>query len=242
MNSSPRYAYVTILSDEYLKGALALNQSIKDRCQYPLLVLCYDVSKETQEILRQNEIEFRMVPMITSPFESAKYRGVYTKLHIFNLTEFDKIIFLDSDTIVVRNIDRLFELDSEFAATALKGVALITTQFSPGLMLVKPDAEKFNELMALRLTTPTYDGGDQGFLNVVFANKWYRIPDEYHVTKRIFMYHKNMWNELRSSMCVIHYPSAKPWHTARNSFDEGYEEVEAVWHSIYERVQHKPTN
>ena len=246
MANSAKYTYVTILSDGYLKGVLALNQSIKERCKYPLLVLCYDTTQTTQDILQKNGVQYRVVDMITSPLESAKYRGVYTKLMLFNLLEYDLVAFMDSDTLILRSPDDIFEKDAEWrttqaiGATALHGVELKEGEFSPGFMMVKPSAELFADLMAKKDDTPTYDGGDQGFLNTYFSNNWYRIPDEYHVTKRIFKHHPAKWNEMMGRIRILHYPGVKPWDTSeRIPFEKGYEQLEALWQKTYDKVEHK---
>jgi len=38
----------------------------------------------------------------------ARFARTYSKLRAFDLVEFDKIVFLDADTLVLRNIDELF--------------------------------------------------------------------------------------------------------------------------------------
>ena len=40
----------------------------------------------------------------------------FTKLHSWRLTQYDKCVFLDADTIVLQNIDDLFERDPFAAA------------------------------------------------------------------------------------------------------------------------------
>jgi alpha-N-acetylglucosamine transferase len=193
------------------------------------------------DILDKNLIEYRVMNMITSPHELPKYRGVYTKLYIFRLVEFDTIIFLDADTIMLKNVDDLFAQGIVFGATALHGLDLDDKQFSPGLMVVKPSGEVFADLMTQKDILPTYDGGDQGFLNKYFENRWQRIPDEYHVTKRVFKHHKDIWNGMINDIRILHFPGAKPWSPEpRNSFDQGYEKLEAIWHTVYNKVQYKP--
>jgi alpha-N-acetylglucosamine transferase len=241
-----KYSYVTILSDNYLKGALALNQSIKDHCNYPLLVLCYNTTEKTRKLLEENGVQYKMVNMITSPLESEKYRGVYTKLMVFNLLEYDLVVFIDSDTIILKSPDDIFQKDSELrstrmlGATALHGNELKDDEFSPGFMVIKPSAEVFADLMAKKDNTPTYDGGDQGFLNKYFFNNWYRIPDEYHVTKRIFKHHQAKWYEMLGNIRILHFPGAKPWNIEpRIPFEQGYEKLEEIWQKVYNKVEHK---
>jgi lipopolysaccharide biosynthesis glycosyltransferase len=225
-----------------LQGVLALNQSIKDASKYPLLVLCYNVFKTTTDILDKNDVQYRVINMISSPHEAARYRGVYTKIHVFKLIEFDRVIFLDADTIMLKNVDDLFTQDIEFGATALHGVELNDKEFSPGMMVVKPSGAVYSDLMIQKDVTPTYDGGDQGFLNKFFEDKWYHIPDEYHVTKRIFKHHQDKWNAMLGNVRILHYPGSKPWSSEpRTPFEQGYEKLESIWQKVYNKVEYKPT-
>jgi alpha-N-acetylglucosamine transferase len=46
----------------------------------------------------------------------ARFAATFTKLRIFDLDAFDKVVFLDADTIVLRNVDELFERPALAAA------------------------------------------------------------------------------------------------------------------------------
>ena len=50
------------------------------------------------------------VPPLLGPTLSGYYRDCMAKLYVFNLTEFDRVIFLDSDSLVLRPLDALFDL------------------------------------------------------------------------------------------------------------------------------------
>ena len=39
----------------------------------------------------------------------------YSKLHMFGMTDYDKLLYLDADTMVTRNLDHVFELDYDIA-------------------------------------------------------------------------------------------------------------------------------
>lgn len=41
----------------------------------------------------------------------ARFYGVYTKLLIFNLTQYERVVYLDADAIAARNMDELFLCD-----------------------------------------------------------------------------------------------------------------------------------
>jgi len=217
MANSAKYTYVTILSDGYWKGCwLSISQSrnaASIHCWYYATI-----PQTTQDILQKNGVQYRVVDMITSPLESAKYRGVYTKLMLFNLLEYDLVAFMDSDTLILRSPDDIFEKDAEWR----------TTQAIEPRHCTEWSWRKVNSRLVLwwwnhplnyspiwwqKKTTPNYDGGDQGFLTHIFQ-QLYRIPDEYHVTKRIFKHHPAKWNEMMGRIRILHYPGVKPWDTS----------------------------
>lgn len=113
-------AYITVLSsEEYLIGVLCLNQSLKNvKSKYPLVVLVNDkISEQAKKVLKENNIEmidaksFKLPDWIIEKNKTkhANWSNTFDKLSIFELTEFDKLVFLDSDMFVRNNIDELFE-------------------------------------------------------------------------------------------------------------------------------------
>ena len=92
-----------------------------------------------------------------------------TKLHLWNLTEFERVLYLDADTLVLSNLDHLFSLpDSiDFAASPELG---FPDCFNSGVMLLKPSSTTFAELQKLAGEIESFDGGDQGLLNVYFGD------------------------------------------------------------------------
>eukprot|EP00887_Chlorella_sp_A99_P006489 scaffold3.g6489.t1 len=92
-----------------------------------------------------------------------RFWGVYTKLLIFNLTEYDRVVYLDADTILLRNADELFLCDG------LCGVMRHSEKLNTGVLALAPDAALFADMMGRVASTPSYTGGDQGFLNEYFS-------------------------------------------------------------------------
>lgn len=104
---------------------------------------------------------------------------VLTKLHIFRLTQFQKIIFLDADVLPVRPISHLFNLPHEFSAAPDVGWPDI---FNSGVLVTSPGDDKFNELYDMIKTKPSWDGGDQGLLNEWRGENWNRLSFTYNTT------------------------------------------------------------
>ena len=104
---------------------------------------------------------------------------VLTKLHIFRLTQFQKIIFLDADVLPIRPLSHLFNIPHEFSAAPDVGWPDI---FNSGVLVVSPGNDKFNELYELIKTKPSWDGGDQGLLNEWRGENWNRLSFTYNTT------------------------------------------------------------
>jgi lipopolysaccharide biosynthesis glycosyltransferase len=104
---------------------------------------------------------------------------VLTKLHIFRLTQYSKIIFLDADVLPVRPMSHLFSIEHEFSAVPDVGWPDI---FNSGVLVISPGKDKFDELMQLQKTKGSWDGGDQGLLNEWRGSDWNRLSFVYNTT------------------------------------------------------------
>ena len=105
-------AFVTFLSDDaYLIGARVLRQSILESgSRFPLVVLVTDqVSEETKSLLRVDGCLIKEVEVVPNPkSDEIRYKWVYSKLRAWEMIEYDRIVFLDADVILLENIDELF--------------------------------------------------------------------------------------------------------------------------------------
>eukprot|EP00960_Hanusia_phi_P020257 598278-Hanusia_phi.AAC.4 len=124
--SAKSYAYVTLLTrDPYLPGVVALLHSLrKTKAKYPVLcVVGADVSKEARAeielfggIVREFD-KFLPFPEGTSNnYANPLWIDCWMKLHLWELTEYRKMVYLDADMVVRRNIDHLFDEPAEFLA------------------------------------------------------------------------------------------------------------------------------
>ncbi|CAG8560041.1 9236_t:CDS:2 [Diversispora eburnea] len=120
--------FSSLYSDNYLKGALLLGYTIKKNHPNHKMYLQYFPGRlSTNTICQLRSIGWIMKPVerIHPPWKGLYkgYRDQYTKLRMWSFTEFkDGIIYLDSDTIVLKYIANLFELIKpstgyEFAAS-----------------------------------------------------------------------------------------------------------------------------
>lgn len=129
-SSAGLWAYVCLvmLGDAYVPGALATGSSIKNTGS-PHAVVCMvtpDVSDDARRRLRcvfDDVIEVPYLTYETNPLPGKKQRAIYaawtdhsfTKWNMLNLIQYEKTLFIDSDKIVLRNIDHLFAMSAPAA-------------------------------------------------------------------------------------------------------------------------------
>lgn len=115
-------AWATLLTQpDYLVGVVALQRSlIQQQSRWPLVVMVTD--KITSEQRQQLESEGCRVVEITplypesnlsQHYASAQFAEVWSKLRVWGLTEFKRIVFLDADMLAVQNMDELFDMPLE---------------------------------------------------------------------------------------------------------------------------------
>jgi hypothetical protein len=77
------------------------------------------------------------------------WAGVFDKLLVFSLCEFRKIVFIDSDVLVLRNIDELFDKPHMSAVIADIGPGREqVVDLNAGLMVLEPEPDLTDRLAA----------------------------------------------------------------------------------------------
>lgn len=219
-----RQAYVTMVcgGDAYVPGVEVLGRSLAatGSRERRIALVTPDVSAAARSRLEAESWETVDTEFLGSPSREAeavfpRFRNTFSKLRAFGLAEFDKIVLLDADTVVLRNIDDLFERPNFSAAPDF----FMPDRFNSGVMVVEPSAALFARLSdALRAST-SYDGGDQGFLNEFFPT-WYEGPAA-HRLRAGYNLHHFVFQFLRSrpvlrervmaEVRVVHFTLQKPW-------------------------------
>ncbi|KAL1309580.1 hypothetical protein HN51_052273 [Arachis hypogaea] len=217
-----REAYATVLhsSEAYVCGAITLAQSLIQTGTKRDLVLLIDnsISAPKRRALASAGWKIRIITRIRNPrAEKGTYNEYnYSKFRLWQLTDYDKIIFIDSDIIVLRNLDILFHFP-QISATGND-----QTIFNSGIMVIEPSNCTFATLMSLRDDIVSYNGGDQGFLNEVFV-WWHRLPRRVNFLKNFWSnstLERRVKNGLIGSetaeVYAVHYLGWKPWQCYRD--------------------------
>ncbi|MEZ3499077.1 glycosyltransferase family 8 protein [Pantoea sp. KPR_PJ] len=114
------FAWVTLLTQpDYLVGVKALHRSLKQSgTRWPLVVMTTDaIPLADREALQAEGCRVHPVdPLYPNSelepyYASAQFGEVWTKLRAWQLTDFERVVFLDADMLVLQNMDELFTLD-----------------------------------------------------------------------------------------------------------------------------------
>lgn len=171
----PREAYVSLLyGNFYVLPLRTLMRSLADNCpdvasglRERVVIVTGSTSERTVARLRLDGVTVRHIPTVRTPYASdahfqARFGNVMTKLAIFNMTDYARLVFIDADALVLRDMSDVWRC-GRFCATFIN-----PAHFNSGMMLVTPSSATFTDMLAALPRLPSYDGGDQGFLNSYF--------------------------------------------------------------------------
>lgn len=159
-----------------------------------------------------------------------RIRNTYYTLDVFTLN-YDKIIFMDMDIVVLDDIQKLFNDYNGpfFAARAYSRAGdKLDNRINSGVFvscLNDLPSDAYEHM--IRISRPGHVLPDQTVINRYFKSMQY-IDKIYNVEKRM-AYTKNCKREWMMKRC-LHYVGSKPWQSVKaNSEEKKYLGVEKIW-------------
>ena len=130
--SQGRRAVVSLMtSDYYLDGARVLGhtlrelQNIPDDVEMLLLYPPEKLSSKTLCYLENTPWILKPIKLIPTPPDPQgrqpldSFADMFTKLAVWNMTEYDALLYLDLDTIATAPLHAIFDMNVDFAAVSL---------------------------------------------------------------------------------------------------------------------------
>lgn len=195
-------------SKEYLLGIIGLNYSlIKVQSIYPFLVLITEnvIDKEISEELNKRNIHYRIIPNYTFQKSNQRYASTLNKFFVYNLIEYEKIIFIDADAFLIENIDALFELEPPAGYKYFNGEKNI---ISGGLFLIQPNPIYYQKALKIAQESE-FLIDDEPLLELFFENNFNEIKVEYFhlgTIPKYWYYCKNLNEVFQFIDSIIYYP------------------------------------
>uniref|UniRef100_A0A803TFQ8 glycogenin glucosyltransferase n=1 Tax=Anolis carolinensis TaxID=28377 RepID=A0A803TFQ8_ANOCA len=221
-------AFVTLATnDAYCHGALVLGQSLRNHRTTRMLAIL--ITPQVSSAMRTalctifdsvvdvNEIDSNDVVHLAL-LKRLELGVTFTKLHCWTLTQYSKCVFMDADTLVLCNIDELFDRE-ELSAAPDSGWP---DCFNSGVFVFQPSIKTFNLLLQFASEHGSFDGGDQGLLNMFFSN-WAtkdiskHLPFIYNLSSSAIYSYAPAFQHFGQDAKVVHFLGpAKPWNYKYN--------------------------
>jgi len=153
----------------------------------------------------------------------------FYKLNLWRLEGFERIVYLNADTLVVKNIDRLFGYPQFSAAPNLHESLLDMQHLNSGVFVAEPSIHTFERMLSLLNAPDAYwPGTDQTFLEQFFPN-WHGLPYTFNTQQYVFFKLPQLWQW--RSINVVQYQFEKPWQEHNPRRAELLPLIE-LWHQM----------
>lgn len=169
------YAYVTLATNEkYLFYAFYLQLSLRiQKSKYPLIVMITENLKNRVKELSYFD-KYEIIPHCKFPMESKRYIDTINKFYAYNLVQYDKLIWIDADVMLLQNIDVIFLLEPDF----------VCTTYNIKRIKQGRDSDAFFPHNVIMLFTP-----DESIYQLIVSNKDLYLNDEEVVKHLLYPQH-----------------------------------------------------
>lgn len=132
----------------------------------------------------------------------------FAKLRLWQL-DYDRAVFLDADTLVIQNIDRLFDYPEFCAAPNVYESLADFHRMNSGVFTARPCAATFDAMLE-RLDQPGafWRRTDQTFLQEFFPD-WHGLPVFYNMLQYVWFNLPELWSW--QDVKLVHFQYEKPW-------------------------------
>lgn len=227
--------FATLLSSSsYIPGVLVLYRSLRKygKTKYPFICVCSrNISEDSINLLEKegilckklnkSAVEGVEIPNADSDYSHWNY--TFDKLLLWSLVEYDKIVFLDSDMIVLNNIDELFEKKAFSAVQAGFLQNNLWVRLNSGLIVIEPNNNICQQLLRqlpitiAQFTDKGRNVGDQDVINDLLPD-WpqkseLHLQEGYNLFFKYLTYYHRIFNFIyNQDIKVIHFiGNKKPW-------------------------------
>ncbi|KAF7649014.1 hypothetical protein LDENG_00148520 [Lucifuga dentata] len=171
----------------------------------------------------------------------------FAKLHCWTLTHYSKCVFLEADTLVLCNVDELFDREELSAAPDPSWPDC----FNSGVFVFRPSLETHARLLEYAVQYGSFDGGDQGLLNRFFSS-WpvddisKHLPFTYNLSTSSVYTYLPAFQQFGHNAKIVHFKGAvKPWSSGFSTQQESthshtVERFVSQWWKEYLSHTHTP--
>lgn len=227
-------------NDRDIKGVLLLNYNLKkidSKFEYNVITI-ENVSEQVKNILKNNninviEINFKNILLKFTDdllfIDEIINRHYYGKFLIFELLQFKKVVYLDTDLLLLKNIDHLFEKNTSddlihMVNDVLKSKTesidfchIVNNTYNSGVIICEPNKNissiLFKLITDLGLSGFKKIGTDQCILNKAIRNNLIKceiLDPKYNINP--YLVYDFVSNKFIDHPYIVHFSlSPKPW-------------------------------
>ncbi len=251
-----QHAFVTLVTNaDYAMGATALARSIRITGTKADIVVLHTGGVDQSALTPLAEFRCRLVPTDLLPLSNAfnerhARKSIHSaapftkgrkpdfhspldnfcKLRLWQLTAYDRCIFIDADTLVLKNIDRYFGYPEFSAAPNVYESLADFHRLNSGVFVATPSPQTF-EAMLTQLDRPDafWPRTDQTFLQNFFPD-WHGLPVTMNMLQYVWFNMPALWDW--PSIGVLHYQYEKPWEKDHPKA-ESLRPLINLWHAFF---------
>jgi len=256
MTQPTHHAYVTLVTNpNYAKGATALVNSLRQTGTKADLVILHTGAFPHADLAPFLDKGCRLIEVAhlslsdafnqrhargnvhaTAPFTKGRKPDFHTpldnfcKLRLWELTEYERVVFIDADAVVLRNIDRLFGYPEFSAAPNVYESLADFHRMNSGVFVASPSHETFARMLqALDAPDAFWPRTDQTFLQQFFPD-WHGLPVYFNMLQYVWFTMPALWDW--NSISVLHYQYEKPWETDHPKAAQLQPLID-LWHELH---------
>src|SRR5262249_8063857 len=104
------------------------------------------------------------------------FRDCLVKLRIFELSDYDRVVYIDADAIPLKSLDSLLTLPFEEPVAAPSAYWLPQPSWTSSLLVVKPSAELWNRVRRHFASAAENRYYDMEIVNIEFGSRMRTLP------------------------------------------------------------------
>ncbi|KAL4905857.1 hypothetical protein BDW74DRAFT_177556 [Aspergillus multicolor] len=225
-SENPKKGCTTLITNTaYLPGLLTLEFSRRrTNSAYPLVALYTDTLPESGHAaldargISKEHVPY-LLPSIHKNYSSdTRFYDCWSKLTPFSLVEFERVVQLDCDMLVVRNMDELMEIELDGAELKGEERAVLAACHACVCNPLGKGHYPDNCAQLASPATASYAFADQSLLGDLLRDRWVALPYVYNALKTLRWegVHEFFWEdaEVRNVHFIL---GLKPWEEG----DEG---------------------
>lgn len=228
----------TMLTDDahYVNSTLKLGHSLRKHTtdtQFDMVFLelsSKPLGQNAHHCLRkvgwQRCVVHRVVPLdeVSIRMYEPRFLDQFSKLHLWSMTMYDTLVYIDSDTITLHSIRHLLDhnMRNKSIAAAAQVWHGMFQGFNMGVFVIHPSKHEYQRLLQIqRDPSVQFDAhwAEQGFLNVVYKDKWDDLGFTNNALVWVSWQSNEYWLEQYPMINIIHYVGLKPWICVPDIFD-----------------------